>query len=98
MQNYADQLSAETRDQLLKDYDQALADLKSGTLEIDPALLKALAEIDPKNLKNLSQDQLKKLRESMKKKRALATASVKTPAFSAMAWEPMMQRQHSTRS
>ena len=81
LQNYADQLSADTRDQLLKDYDQALADLKSGTLDIDPALLKALAEIDPKNLKNLSQDQLKKLRESMKKKAGACDCIGENPGF-----------------
>lgn len=68
LQNYADQLSVAAKEQLLKDFDQALADMKSGMLEVDPDLLKALSDLDPKNLKELSKEQLDQLRESMKQK------------------------------
>lgn len=81
LKNYADQLSVETKEQLLKDFDQALADLKSSALELDPEMLKAIAGIDPKNLKGLSEEQMKQLSESMKKKAGECNGMCKNPGF-----------------
>lgn len=68
LQNYADKLSEQAKDQLLKEFDEALEGMKSGQLELDPKLLKELSQIDPKNLKSLSKEQLDQLRESLKNK------------------------------
>lgn len=81
LQNYADQLSTAAKEQLLKDFDQALADLKSSALELDPELLKAIAGIDPKDLKGLSKEQMDKLRESMKKKSGACNGLCENPGF-----------------
>lgn len=81
LQNYADQLSVAAKEQLLKDFDQALADMKASPLELDPDLLKALAGIDPKNLKGLSKEQMDQLRESMKKKGNAAKGMCENPGF-----------------
>ncbi|MEQ1748448.1 MAG: hypothetical protein ABL974_03435 [Prosthecobacter sp.] len=68
LQNYADKLSEQAKEQLLKEFDEALEGMKSGMLELDPKLLKELSQIDPKNLKSLSKEQLDQLRESLKNK------------------------------
>ncbi len=81
LQNYADQLSVAAKEQLMKDFDQALADMKAGMLEVDPDLLKALSDLDPKNLKELSQDQLNQLRESMKNKGGACQGMGQGPGF-----------------
>jgi hypothetical protein len=81
LKNYADQLSVEAKEQLLKDFDQALADMKSSALELDPKLLQAIAGIDPKNLKSLSKEQMKQLGESMKKKAGSCNGMCKNPGF-----------------
>lgn len=81
LKNYADQLSVEAKEQLLKDFDQALADMKSSSLEIDPELLKSIAGLDPKNLKSLSKEQMKQLGESMKKKAGACNGMCKNPGF-----------------
>ncbi len=81
LKNYADQLSVEAKEQLLKDFDQALADIKASSLELDPEMLKAIAGLDPKNLKGLSESQMKQLRESMKKKAGACNGMCKNPGF-----------------
>ncbi|MDI1310632.1 hypothetical protein [Prosthecobacter sp.] len=81
LKNYADQLSVEAKEQLLKDFDQALADMKSSALELDPELLKSIAALDPKNLKGLTQEQMKQLSESMKKKAGSCNGMCKNPGF-----------------
>lgn len=81
LKNYADQLSVEAKDQLLKDFDQALADMKSSSLELDPKLLETITAIDPKNLKGLSKEQMKQLGESMKKKSGTCNGMCKNPGF-----------------
>lgn len=81
LQNYASQLSAAAKDQLLKDFEQALADMKSGMLQLDPEMMKDLAGIDPKNLKGLSEEQMKQLRESMKKKAGDCNGMCGKPGF-----------------
>lgn len=68
LQNYEAMLSPAAKDQLLKEFDEALDGMKGSALELDPNLLKELAQIDPKNLKSLSKEQLDQLREAMKKK------------------------------
>ncbi|WP_395750303.1 hypothetical protein [Prosthecobacter sp.] len=81
LKNYADQLSVAAKEHLLKDFDQALADMKSSALELDPSLLKAIAGIDPKNMKSLSAEQMKQLSESMKKKAGACNGMCKNPGF-----------------
>jgi hypothetical protein len=68
LQNYGDKLSEAAKEQMLQEFDQAVAELRSGTLEMDPKLMEELSQIDPKNLKSLSQEQLNQLRESLKNK------------------------------
>ena len=68
LQNYGDKLSEQAKDQLLKEFSEALEGMKSSTLELDPKLMQELSQIDPKNLKSLSQEQLNQLRESLKNK------------------------------
>jgi ribosomal protein L20 len=68
LQNYASNLSEQAKEQMLKEYSEALEGMKNGSMKLDPKLLKELAQIDPKNLKSLSQNQLNQLRESLKQK------------------------------
>lgn len=81
LKNYADQLSVEAKEQLLKDFDQALADMKSSALQLDPEMLKSIAGLDPKDLKSLSKEQMKQLGESMKKKAGACNGMCKNPGF-----------------
>lgn len=72
LQNYNSQLSEETKEKLIAEYDQALRNLAMNNLSLNPELMKALEGIDPKQLAQgqmgqLSQDQLDQLRESLKK-------------------------------
>jgi hypothetical protein len=68
LQNYGDKLSEAAKEQMLQEFDQALAEMRSGTLEIDSKLMEELSQMDLKNLKSLSQEQLNQLRESLKNK------------------------------
>jgi hypothetical protein len=68
LQNYASKLSDQAKEQMLKEYSEALEGMKNGSMKLDPKLLKELSQIDPKNLKSLSQDQLNQLRDSLKEK------------------------------
>jgi hypothetical protein len=68
LQNYASKLSEQAKEQMLKEYSEALEGMKNGGMKLDPTLLKELSQIDPKNLKSLSQDQLNQLRDSLKQK------------------------------
>ncbi len=68
LQNYGDKLSEQAKDQMLKEFAEALEQMKSGSLPLDPALLNELSQIDPKNLKSMSKEQLDQLRESLKNK------------------------------
>ena len=67
LDNLADQLTAEAKDQMAADFQAALGGLSANELKLDPELMKKLGALDPKNLKSLSQAQLKELREAMKK-------------------------------
>jgi hypothetical protein len=68
LENYADQLSQAAKDKLLKEFNEAVEGLKGNSLEMDPQLLKELAEMDLKNLKSMSKEQLDQLRKSLKEK------------------------------
>jgi hypothetical protein len=68
LQNYGDKLSEAAKEQMLQEFDQALAEMRSGTLEMDPELMQELSQMDLKNLKSLSQEQLNQLRDSLKNK------------------------------
>jgi len=81
LQNYADKLSQQAKEQLLKEFDEALSGLKGSTLELDPKLLKELSQMDPKNLKSLSKEQLDQLRESLKKKSGECQGMCPNPGF-----------------
>lgn len=67
LEKYADQLSTPAKDKLLKDFDEAVTGLKTGQLDIDPALMKQLGQLDLKNLKSLNPGQSKALRDALKK-------------------------------
>lgn len=68
LQNYGDKLSEQAKEQMLKEFDEAMQSLKSNTLALDPSLLKELSQIDPKNLKSMSKEQLDQLRDALKNK------------------------------
>jgi hypothetical protein len=81
LQNYADQLSAEAKDHLLKEFDQALEGLGANNLQIDPKLLKELSELNPNALKSLSKEQLDQLRKSLKEKAGACEKMGDGPGF-----------------
>ncbi len=81
LDSYADQLSPAAKDKLLKDFDEAVADLKTGALDIDPSLLKKLGQIDPKDLKSLSPGELKELRDALKKNSGSCKGMCENPGF-----------------
>ncbi|MBX7211420.1 MAG: hypothetical protein K1X78_24145 [Verrucomicrobiaceae bacterium] len=81
LENYADQLSTAGKDQLLKDFDEAVSGMKTGQLDVDPDLLKQLGQIDPKNLKSLSPGQLKGLRDALKKNSDACKGMCQNPGF-----------------
>ncbi|MDZ4289922.1 MAG: hypothetical protein U0984_18295 [Prosthecobacter sp.] len=81
LQNYADQLSQEAKDFLLKEFGESVGGLKGSPLEMDPKLLKELAEMDPKNLKSLSKEQLDQLRKALKEKAGTCEGMCKNPGF-----------------
>lgn len=68
LQNYDDQLSAQAKERIIKEFDEAVAGLETAALKLDPDLLKKLGQIDPKNLKSLSDADMQKLREALKNK------------------------------
>lgn len=61
LQNYGDQLSEETRDQLMAEYDQALQDMALSGLPLNPDLLEQLENID---FSQLSQAQISEVMKS----------------------------------
>ncbi|HYF36366.1 MAG TPA: hypothetical protein VD994_13815 [Prosthecobacter sp.] len=81
LQNYAEQLSQEAKDHLLKEFDEAMKGMKGSPLQVDPKLLKELAEMDVKSLKGLSKEQLDQLRESLKKKAGACEGMCENPGF-----------------
>lgn len=81
LQNYSDQISTEAKDQLLKDFDEAVSSLKAGGLDIDPKLLEQLSSIDPKSLSGLSKEQMDQLRQSLKDKSNSCKGMCKNPGF-----------------
>jgi exonuclease VII small subunit len=68
LQNYGDKLSEQAKEQVLKEFAEAVEQMRSGSLPLDPSLLQELSQIDPKNLKSMSKEQLDQLRESLKNK------------------------------
>lgn len=68
LQNHDDQLSAQAKERIMKEFDEAVAGLETAALKLDPELLKKLGQIDPKNLKSMSKTDLQKLREALKNK------------------------------
>lgn len=72
LQNYGSQLSEESKEKLLAEYDQALQNLALSGLPLNPDLLKMLEGVDPSQLaqgqmSGLSQEQLDALREALQK-------------------------------
>lgn len=74
LEQYSDQLTADSKDRLAADFQAALDGLRANELKLDPELMKKLASMDPKNLKSLSQEQLEKLRQGLKKNMAACQA------------------------
>lgn len=68
LEKYSDQLSAEAKDMLAADFQNALQGLRANELKLDPELMKKLAALDVKNLQAISAEQMQQLREAMKKK------------------------------
>ena len=69
-QNYSNQMTEATKNQLLQEYSQALKNLGLGQLPLDSKLMEALQNIDPSQLKNMSQlskEQMDQLRKQLKK-------------------------------
>ncbi len=72
LQNYGSQLSEESKEKLLAEYDQALQNLALSGLPLNPELMKMLQGIDPSQLaKNqmsvLTPEQMDALREALQK-------------------------------
>ena len=68
LQNYDEQLSAQAKERIAQEFNEAVAGLETSTLKLDPDLLKKLGQIDPKNLNGLSDADMQKLREALKSK------------------------------
>jgi len=81
LQNYADKLSQSGKEQLLKDLDEAMRGLQTSPLDLNPDLLKELAQIDPKNLPALSKEQLDQMREALKKGAGQCEGMCQNPGF-----------------
>ncbi|MEN3942111.1 hypothetical protein WJU23_12515 [Prosthecobacter sp. SYSU 5D2] len=81
LQNYSDQFSQVAKEQLLKDLDEALKGLQASGLELNPELLKELAQMDPKNLQSLSKEQLDQMREALKKGAGACQGMCQNPGF-----------------
>lgn len=81
LQNHADKLSQAGKEQLLKDLDEAVKGLQSSALELNPDLLKELAQMDPKNIPSLSKTQLDQLREALKKGATESQGLTQNPGF-----------------
>lgn len=72
LQNYSEQLSQETKDQLMKEYDEALKNMETNGMPLNSEMMEALKGIDPQKLaqgqmSQMSQEQMDQLREAMKK-------------------------------
>lgn len=67
LQKNAAGMSAQEKDRLLNQFDQALQGLQNGALKPNNALLNQLKELDPKNLGQMNQEQLQQLKDNMKK-------------------------------
>lgn len=81
LQNYADKLSQAAKENLLKEFNEAVEGLKGNNLKMDPQLLKELAEMDPKNLKSMSKEDLDQLRKSLKEKGDAMKGMGDSPGF-----------------
>ncbi|MCF6312907.1 MAG: hypothetical protein L3J39_10700 [Verrucomicrobiales bacterium] len=69
-QNFSEQMTDATKNQLLQDYQKAMKQLGLGQLPLDSKLMSALKSLDPSQfskLSQLSQKQLDQLREQLKK-------------------------------
>jgi len=72
LQTFSAQMSESAKEQLAKEFQEALEALEGSGLEVDKALLKQLKEIDPsklgqQTLANLSAEELKSLQEQLQK-------------------------------
>ena len=72
LQNYSEQLSQETKEQLMQEYDEALKNMATNGMPLNSEMMEALKGIDPQKLaqgqmSQMSQEQLDQLREAMKK-------------------------------
>lgn len=68
LQNPPVNMSAQQRQQLMNQLDQALQKMEQGAMKPNKELLDQLKNLDPSQLKQLSQEQLDQLRENMRRK------------------------------
>lgn len=66
LKNHSDKLSQAAKEQVLKDFGEALKDLQNSPMDIHPELLKELSQIDPKNMPSMSEEKMQQLRDAMK--------------------------------
>lgn len=78
LQNFSDQISEETRNRLIEEYQHAVQGLELGKLPLNKEMLEALQSIDPAKLgeamSQLSEEQMQQLREQLKKGAAACKA------------------------
>ncbi len=63
----AENMSAEQKQKLAEDFEQALQGLQTGAMKPNPALLGQLSKLDPNDLGKLSPEQMAQLKEGMQK-------------------------------
>lgn len=63
----ADKLNAQQKQKLAEQFEQALEGLQNGAMKPNPELLGQLSKLDPNDLGKLNPDQMKQLKEGMKK-------------------------------
>lgn len=91
-QNFSSQMTDATKDQLLKEYNEAMKNLGLGQLPLDSKMLEALRGLDLSQLKGLSQlskEQMDQLRRQLKKG-ALACKNAGFGKLPALANEDMI--------
>ena len=66
LQNHSENMTPETRERLMNEFDQALEQMEQGSMKPNQQLLEQLKNLDAQQLGNLSQEQLDALRENMR--------------------------------
>lgn len=67
LENQSEQLSQTAKNKLLKDFEEAMQGLKNNDLKLNKELMDSLKSLDLSKMKQLSKEQMKELRQRMKK-------------------------------